>query len=106
MYSDTVARLVIRLGGVPLSPRTNESLESIAAAYSVMRACSDEGWKLFGELWMNTLPATEDGLHDAALSIAKLLMVHAFVSIFVEGWYNECSIYYRTSPSAYASNTP
>lgn len=85
MYSDTVARLVIRLGGVPLSPRTNESLESIAAAYSVMRACSDEGWKLFGELWMNTLPATEDGLHDAALSIAKLLMVHSFVSIFVEG---------------------
>ena len=82
MYSDTVARLVTRLGGVPLAPRANESLEGISAAYTVMRASCDEGWKLFAELWINTLPGTEHGLHNAALSVSKLLMVHAFVSIF------------------------
>ena len=62
LLMDSIARIRLHMGVAAFACEAQEKLRRVAGAYTAMRLSTNVSWKLFGELFINTMPTSAKGL--------------------------------------------
>lgn len=82
LFHDTFARIRLHMGAAAFTDDSKPKVRRVAAAYTVMRLSTDAAWKLFGELFINTIPTSAEGLNRTMQVVSLFLTQNLPVSVF------------------------